>query len=300
MSELTGADTSATSPVAVDVPIYLEAFERKKPVIRAVPEDALLPVNVDPIFAIQVTHKAVPRVKALLPRLKRKFTDFDASDVDSLLDLSHAFAHATTLLRAAEPQVSGFDALVEECGEKLGKLESYVRAAIEAGVMSTTRLSELKGGLSHRNLVHDMLLVAQIYRANWSKIEGKTFFTLADIRDADAYAARLNSALAERESRPGAFDEVSLDRQKAFTLFYRAYERVRLAVEYLLKADGEGHLLDEVMPSLNTNRGSRKRRDDSESDPAPVAAASATPDTDGLQLPRAGKVGTPDSDPFTS
>lgn len=292
MPEPTVVDASV-----VDAPIYLEAFERKKAAIRAVPNDTLLLVNIEPLLAIQAMQKALPRLKVLRPRLIEEFKSFDPADLDNLQDYGHAFAHATTLLRAAEPQVSGFDGLVEECGELLGKLDAYLRAAIEAGVINTSRLSELKRSVGHRNLVHDLLLLAQIYRANWSKIEGKTFFTQADIRHADALAARLNSALAERESKPGAFDEVSVDRQKAYTLFYKAYTRVRRRVQLLLEEDGDAHLLDEVMPSLHNNRVGRKRGEDTDSaptPPAPVAGSNNPPP------PPAARVGMPDSDPFTA
>jgi hypothetical protein len=68
---------------------------------------------------------------------------------------------------------------------------------------------ELKGGTGYRDTVHNVHLLAQIYRANWNKIEGKTYFTQGDIRHADALAKRLNDALADRDTRPGALEEVS-------------------------------------------------------------------------------------------
>lgn len=284
---------------SVDVPIYLEGYERHADARRAISSDALETINVEPLFAIQATQKAMPRLKALRPRLIQVFTTFNPADLDNLLEYGYGFAHATTLLRTAEPQASGFDALVAECSETLGKLDAYLRAAIEGGVVSTTRLSELKGGSSHRNVVHDLLLVAQIYRANWAKIEGKTFFTLADIRHADALAARFNAALAERESKPSGFEELNLDRQKAFTLFYRAYMRVRNAVEFLLKEDGRLDELEDVMPSLHNNRTGRRRMGEPDTETAPPTTA---PGGSGVVplVSTGGKVGMPDSDPFTS
>lgn len=285
-------------------PLYIEAFERQKLTFRALPEDTLETVNLEPIQAIQLTQNALVRVKPMRERLVKAFTDFDVRDLDNLLDYSHAYAHATTVLRAAEPEVSGIDALVAECSDELGKLEAFLRAAKRAGVITTSRLDELKGGPGHRNIVHDLLLVAELYRANWPKIEGKTFLTQADIRHADAIAARLNSALAERDSRPLALDQASLDRQKAYTLFYLAYSRVRSAVRHLLENDRKEYLLDEIMPALHTNRGPRKRGKDSngeESSAPNTGVVSVLPAGDALPLTgTGGKVGTPDSDPFTS
>jgi hypothetical protein len=283
--------------------MYIEAFERQKLTIRAVPDDTLETPNLEPLQAIQLTQKALVRVKPMRARLIKEFTSFDVSNLDNLLDYSHAFAHATMLLRAAEPQVTGFEALVDECSDELGKLEAYLRVANQAGVISTSRLSELKGGPGHRNIVHDLLLVAQMYRANWSKIEGKTFLTQADVRHADVLAARLNSALAERESKPIGFDQVSIDRQKSYTLYRRAYSSVRSAVRHLLDQDRQEHLLDEIMPPLHSNRGPRRRGRETENEEttSPVTGVvSVLPESGALPLTgTGGKVGTPDSDPFT-
>jgi hypothetical protein len=289
---------------SADDPLYIEAFDRQKLTIRAVRSDTLETANLEPLQAIQATQKALIRVKPMRERLIKEFTSFDASDLDNLLDYSHAFAHATTVLRAAEPELSGFDALISECGDELGKLEAFLQAAKRGGVISTSRLDELKGGPGHRNLVHDLLLIAELYRINWSKIEGKTFLTQADIRHADALAARLNSMLAERESKPLGFDELSLDRQKAYTLFYKAYMRVRSALRHLLDLDGQEDLLEDIMPSLHANRGPRKRSKEAESEEpaAPITGVvSALPQSHALPLTgTGGKVGMPDSDPFTS
>lgn len=299
MAEATAVDTS------VDAPIYLESFERQKSAIRAVPTDDLLTVNVEPLLALQAMHRALPRVSAMRARLVEEFKSFDRAKFDNLRDYGYAFAHATTLLRAAEPQVSGFDQLANECSEMRSKLDAYLRAAIEAGVLSTSRLSELKGTVGHRNTAHDLLLLAQIYRANWSKLEGKTFFTQADIRHADALAARLNAAAAERDAKPGSYDEVSLDRQRAFTLFITAYDYVRRRVRVLLEEDGQDDALDDIMPSLRNNRASGKKRTEAAESPAnaaPAAPANGAVARSTLQplAGTGGRVGMPDSDPFTS
>lgn len=296
------SDPTSVVP-SVDAPIYLEDFERHKDRVRAIPTGKLLTINVDPLFAVQMVQKALPRLKALRARMIEEFTRFDPSDLDNLQGYGHCFVYTTMLLRATEPQVSGFDPLLEECSDTLGRLEAYLRAAIAADIITSSRLSELKGGVGHRNLVHDLLLVVQIYRSNWSKIEGKTFFTQADIRHADALAARLNATLAERDVKPGSLDEVTLDRQRAFTLFYRAYENVRRCVWFLLKSDDEEHLLEEVMPSLHNNsRGGRKRPEETSPEPAPVTAAPAAPAQGTAPQPpiNGGRVGMPDSNPFTS
>lgn len=286
-----------------DDPLYIASFDRRKLTFRALPEENLETVNLEPIQAIQLTQNALIRVMPMRERLIKAFPSFDVSDLDNLLDYGRAYAHATTVLRAQEPQVTGLDELVTEGGELLGQLDSFLRSADRFGVISASRLDELKGAPGHRNLVHDLLLIAQMYRTNWPKLEGKTFITQAHIKRADTLAARLNSTLAERDSRPLAIDEASLDRQKAYTLFYLAYTRVRAAVRHFLEIERKEHLLDQTMPALHTNSGPRKRSSSAEGEEpsAPNTGVVSVLRDEGLPLTgTGGKVGTPDSDPFTS
>lgn len=297
-----------SEPIAVDTPaaapIYLESYEAHKSAIRAIPIDALEKITVDPLLAVQLAEKALPRLKQLRPRLLDVFKNFDLSSVDNMPGYARAYAHLSMLLRASAPQVSGFEALVDECGDMLAKMVAYLRAADEAGLVDASKLSELKGSVGYRNTVHDLLLVVNIYRANWSKIEGKTFLTLADIRRGDELAARLNSAIAERDSKPDGFEDLSLERQQSYSLCIRTYTRVRDAVEYVLKQENQLHILDEVMPSPFNYRTGKKRPGSSDTETeteASAAEAAPTPAPTSATPPSSkGKIGMPDSDPFTS
>jgi hypothetical protein len=80
--------------------------------------------------------------------------------------------------------------------------------------------------------------------------------------------------------------------------------RAHSAVRPLLEQDGQEDLLEGIMPSLHANRGPRRRGKESESEEptSPVTGVvSVLPQSDALPLNgTGGKVGAPDSDPFTS
>lgn len=292
------AELAAVVDASADAPVFREAFKLLKERIRAVPEQDLKSVTVEPVLALQAMHRAMPKLQALKPRLSEIFRKFEPLRVDELPALGNAFAYSTTLLRLAEPEGDGFEALADECGEVRAKYEDYVRAAISAGVIQTSRIDELKGAVGYRSVVHDLMLLAELLHSNWSKLESKCFFTKADVDNAEVLANRLNQAVAERESRPGAYDEANLDRQRAYTLFINAYMELRNQVGFVLKQDGQEHLLEEVMPSLHHPRtGTKKRAEKPEPAPTPAPAASAgfTPPA---AASAASRIGMPDSEPF--
>jgi hypothetical protein len=293
----------ASADAPPDTPVFRQAFKLELPLIRAVPTVTLRQVSVEPVAALHALHKSLPKIRLLLPRLKEVFNAFDPTCVDRVLSLGNAFAYTTTLLRLAEPRGDGFEALAAECSEVRAKYDAYVRAAIAAGVIQTSRMDELKGAGSYRNLGHDLMLLAELLHSNWSKIESKCFFTKADVDHAEVLANRLNVAVGERESRPGAYDEANLDRQRAFTLFFNAYNKLREEVGFVLKRDGLEHTLEDVMPSLNHLRTGTKKRngkpEEEEEEELPEPELSAGPTPPQASSPSS-RIGMPDSDPFTS
>lgn len=292
MADLIGVDVSG------DAPLNLESYERWIGAARALPLDVAKPVNVDPLVAQQAVRKALPKLRALVPRLKEEFSKFNEKDIDELHDLSCAFVHGTTLLRTVEPAGSGFDALASECGALRTKLEAYLRGAVDAGVLTVSRLDELKGGSSYRNTVHDLHILSQILRTNWAKVEGKTYLTQADVRHADAQAKRLNDALADRETSPGALEDANTDRQRIFVLFIKKYNVLRSRVRALLEQDEQEELLEEIMPTIYATRTTGKRRaEEPEVAPAPARGANSAGPTPPAAS-ASSRIGMPDSDPF--
>ena len=162
------------------------------------------------------------------------------------------------------------------------------------------RMKELRGGNGHRNVAHDLFILVQIARSDWAKLEGKTFLTPTELNGAELSAEELTGAIAERERQPGQLNEAADDRQRAFTAFARAHSKVRRAIQYLRDEYGD---VDEIMPSFYNGRAGTRKRPETDADEAPAPTPS-TPDVAASPAPAAptasGRVGMPDSDPFTA
>ena len=118
--------------------------------------------------------------------------------------------------------------------------------------MDGQRLAELKKVPGYRALASDVLALVALFKQHWSVLENKTPVTLAALNDAGNRAVELLAAVGMREQGPIPTGEAARLRQKAYTLFVRAYEDTRRAVVYLRAADGDA---DEIAPSLYAGRG---------------------------------------------
>jgi hypothetical protein len=138
------------------------------------------------------------------------------------------------------------------------------------------------------------------------KISGKTPLHLDELDRAETLAGRILTAVGEREQGPAIAAASAQTRQRAFTLFVKAYDQVRRAVQYLRWDEDD---IDRIVPSLYAVARTASRRKNAETD---VKATTALPPKamDGEGQPTApgpsGKPGTPspvgvgmpDSEPF--
>lgn len=285
---------------SADEPRYRDAFHRLKDELRAIPEKDLLTLNVEPQVAVTTTLRVLPAVKALRPRLIAEFAKFDVVAFDKIEDYAMALQHANTVYEAAAPDANKFEALLQDCTRQRDILHADLKAAIARGHINGLRMRELRGGAGYRNVAADLFILGEIARTEWSKLEGKTFITLAELKRAEVLAEELNGAIAERDRLPGKINAAADDRQRAFTALARVYGKTRRAIQYL----GEEYedIDGDIMASFYNGRANGRKPDKEEESPeltddAPAAMAPAAPDAaaqDSHDIP----VGMPGASPF--
>jgi len=299
------AELSAVQVSDQDAIIYRDAYQRKEAEIRAVPDSELATPNVDSQQALTTTLQGYPSIQALRPKLIKTFSDFDPKPLDNLADYAMAYLHCTTVDKASVPQTSPGGALLDEGAKLCTAIGADLGAAAERGTINGAPLKASKGTAGYRNVADTLLLYAQVALANWPKLEGKTHLTPAELRHAEVLAARINAFLADRAREEGMKSDAELQSQRAFTLFFRAFQSVRRDVGYVLEREGKADQLDEIMPSIHNGRGAARKRPEAvetSAQPASAAAASSTAAAGplGAFSGTGGRVGMPDSDPFTA
>jgi hypothetical protein len=288
---------------------FLGALERVRPKFAPMTDEELLQIAVDPVTAGVTMRGAVPKIMALRPQLE-KLANFDIQSLDNLEDYLHAWLRTHALFLGTTLPPENFSALVEKVSQFRDNLASDAQALVQRGVIAAQALEGLKGGVGHKNIVGDVLILTTLFRTHWDKIAGRTLVTEAELDEADAALDTLMTDLGVREQTPAAKESTALERQKAYTLFVNAYDQVRRAVSFLRWNEGDA---DEIAPSLFGGKRRKAGTDVEKPDPTTTTGTTGTTGATGttgtgtdastLVAGATGAtkpgIGLPGSDPFT-
>jgi hypothetical protein len=278
---------------------FTAAYERRLSEICAVPDGELLPVNLDVQGAVATVLGTLPEIRALRSELVR-LPQLDGSVVDALEDYAMAAGEASSLYATATAPQEDIVALNEEASELRELLRSDATALANRGLIDRARLASFKGLVGYKNVAFELIDWANLIQDCWSRIEGKTALSAAELVRAKQVGERLVRAAGLREQGPATVVEAARRRQQAFTLLMKAYDEVRRGVAFLRWRERDA---EQVAPSLYSGKA-RSRRSDvetfTEATPgAPLASASpSTPAPPPVHAPVA--PGLPGASPFTA
>lgn len=265
----------------------------------------LLPITVDPLAAVSTARGALPQLLKLRDQMVA-LPGFESKNIDDLETLAVAAQATQSILLAADSPPERFNELMADATELRQRLYNDALALAQRGLISEAPLQALKGPVGFRNVASDLGILAMVFRAAGTRIEGKTCVTEEELDQAEIYSEDVIADLGLKNNAPATVAGVALERQQAFTLFINAYDQVRRAVTYLRWNQDD---IDDFAPSLYSGR---KRKASSEvaaqtpatSPTAPTAAtqpatqpatAATTPASPSAQAPA---IGLPGADPF--
>jgi hypothetical protein len=250
MSELPVSPVSGAGVYA-----YPEAFQSVLGEIRGLPKEQVQPCNLEIPLAATIVLGSLPEITPLRGRVLAELPTFPIDRFDKLETYTAAMAHAHTLYMAASRPPEPVTELVEQCSQMRELLLSDAQALAKRGIIDGSRLKDLKGNNSYRYTAFDVFTLVQILTDNRQKIQGKTAVEPAELQRAQQLAQTLTRALGEREQAPAALEAATSDRDRAFTLFIKAYNDVQRAVSYL-----EPQRADEIAPTVYVGgRAARKK-----------------------------------------
>jgi hypothetical protein len=233
----------------------------------------LVTINIDLPSAIATAVGALPRIMGFRAQAAA-LPGFDASAFDQLETYTFATGVAHSLYMSASAQPAQLIALNEQAMTLRTTLYADAVALSTRGLISGDRIAEFKANIGYKNLAFDLLALSGLLRQSWSSIAGKTAITTADLDQADLLCDQLMDAVGTREQAPVVATEASMQRQRHFTLFVKAYDQVRRAISYLRWDEDD---LEQIAPSLYiAGRASGRKKTDS---PDPTPAPGPTPPT---------------------
>lgn len=292
------ADINNTSPTTTpNQPRLRAAMEKVRREVEALQSDDLAPIIIDPIAASVTARAAYGRILKFREQVLA-LPEFHAPYLDDFETYVRAAYYAQTMLQAASTPPAQFQEIIAEASKLREALLADARALVNRGIMSDTPLASLKGSVGFQNIASDVMTLTNMFRAVWPKIVGKTFVTEEDLDRAEVLCDEVINDLSQREQAPAKIADVSIDRQKTFTLFVTAYDQLRRAITYIRWNEGDA---DEIAPSLyaGKKRKSTAAVETAETASPPVTPATATPVAT-APATATSTTGLPGADPFAN
>jgi len=254
---------------------FRHSFEQHLPAMKALREEELLRPNIDVPSVIPRLLGALPALRSLRAEIARKLPEHDLTLLDNLETLTLALAHAHALTIGASGRPSeDLAALNADASELREGLLADARHLARHKLVDAGRLEEIRGLAGYKNVVFELMALAELLRQNWAAISGKTPLSLDQLDRAEHLAQKIIDQLAAREQQEG-LAEAALFRQRAFTLFFRAYNETKRAVSYLRWNEDD---VEAYCPTLSTGRRGKHSEPEAPGEaPAPPVVAPARP-----------------------
>jgi hypothetical protein len=230
------------------------AFAAILPEIQALPDTAVLTVNIDVVAAATTVLGLLPELRALRPQIVDEFSRFDLERFDKLEQYALALSHAHGLYRGAASMKRNTAELAAEVTAARDRLLSCARTLATHGLLEAARLTGCKTTTAYRATASDIFMLVPLFKEHWSRIRNNTPLTLSDLNRASNLAVELLTEVGLKEQAPVGVNAAAQIRAKAYTLLADAYEDARRAVQYLRARHGDAH---DIAPSLYAGRGGR-------------------------------------------
>ena len=199
---------------------------------------------------------------------------FDITQFDRLTQYAMAMMHAHLQYRAALKRPEHVDAQLISAN-KWGKiLQAEIRSLLARDCLPAHVLRVLKQRRGHLGTASNLLTMVALLRRHWASIAGKTALSGAELLQAEQIGEQLVFALSSRKQPLRDLKQLAEARQRAFTLFSRAYSQVRRALQYWC---WETDQAERLLPTLYPRHARRGR--------SKVAGITTEPTSDVEKLP---------------
>jgi hypothetical protein len=250
-----------------------ESFQRVRPEIDAVPDDAIVPISVDIPFAVGIALGAAPRVDTLLPQMLA-LPDFDPRPVRMLRVYAGAALYTHLVAVTPQPSASMLPALLEEAGRIRADLLLGAETLAHFGLVSRERVAAIRAGSGHLDTANDLVQLSTLFGEIWDVARDRTPILRPMVDRAAELGLKLHAMLGSRrlEDPLAPTPDPRRTRDRGFTLFVGAYDACTRAVTYLRWYHGDAELF---APSIYVKR--RRGRVAATSEPAEPASSSTDP-----------------------
>jgi hypothetical protein len=237
--------------------IFDAAYLSLLPAMLALPPSKVVPLNISVPYAVTKALGIQPTLAELKGRISKSLPDVDERLPEHLVTHAHALTHAHTLFVTALQAVDVLPSLRAEGRKLRAVLLTDAQSLIQRGRVDAMKLKGLKNDASYRNLAIDLHILAQLFMGLPAS-SGPTAVSTKEIQRAEQLAATILELVGRRKDLRASVEKAADLRDRAFTLFARAYDETRRVVVYLRWHEGDA---DELVPLLYAKRNDRKKKE---------------------------------------
>jgi len=234
---------------------HRKAYESSLPEILGLPKDEIQAVNTDVLMAVGRVRAACGRIQELRGEVVAKLNDFDLQFWDKLETYSFAALYANTVWEIAHKSIADLDDLTQRARRQFELLYAVVQVLVSRGLVEPFHLKAAKKRRGRLRFAYGLLGLVEILREAWPKVADKTGLTESELTHAEALGEQLSRGVALKNVPIEELKQLAELRDRAFTVFVRAYGQVRHALQYLRRENNDG---ERYAPSLYGHRRSRK------------------------------------------
>jgi hypothetical protein len=270
---MTNLNIFHTTSLATEQDELFVAYEAVSADIAAMPVEQLLPVTLDVLGAVGAVTGVLPRLRELRPQLAAELPQFDLAKFDKLQQYAQALSLLQGVYKSATTPKSDVAAQGADLTAIRDRLYSSAVALVDCGLLDGARLESCKKEIGYRAVAQDVFTLVAVFHDHADTAQGRTALDLTLLGKWRTQAFELIEAVGLRERAPANVGEVALERQKAFTLLVKTYDKARSAVSYLRADEGDA---EAIAPSLYAGRGPSRRTSKEELTPPPTATSNAS------------------------
>lgn len=255
----------ATPPPAPRGRVALEAL---RSAMAALAPEALHPINVDIPHAVSRALGVAPTLRSLRLRIAAECPAVDLAAIDAIETRALAVEYAHAVYLTALSPLPAIAEVATEAATARARLLSLADTLATWNLLDPRTLDRIRPGSGYHDTADDIIALASLLRAHATSLDGKVPVSPAQLDAWHLLGERLLQLVGVRDEQPALAAQAHADRQRAFTLFDRAYEEGRRAVTFLRWNDGDA---DSLMPSIRSRGGGGAPRRDEETPLEPDA-----------------------------
>jgi hypothetical protein len=239
-------------------PTFRCAYQLVKPELDSIPLEQLIRVDVDIPVVVQAVMGKMARIRVLRSAVASSLADFDMRCFDRLDRYLRSLHYVHWLYQSTRVSSDRLREWLDEWPTVHEQLVAEASRLLRANVLNRSSFDACCDACKPCVKLAGAQRLCCLFDLNWSKIESSTNLRWEELAHAEVLA-ELASIAHRHGGEPARIEEIlSLNRQRAFTLFSNNYDQVRRAAQFVRWNHGDA---DDIAPPLA--RQSPRRRLDS-------------------------------------